>query len=314
MRIKAPDTPTQIAELSTLLERDDLAPETRAWIERERSMMIRGFGGEQRAHFKLEFHLEKRRDVATIHGLRIECAGRTAQIDHLVITQYLDVWICESKAFTGTVEINGHGEWQVTYRDRSFGIDSPVAQARNHALVLSDVLQGGVVPRLILGGDVTTLRQHIAVLFSKRARIQRPEPTTEYLRAELEPVMKVERFLSRIDEQLQQRRNGADQAAISNEELAAFASRIAALHKPASVDWAARFRLPRKTSEQSTQLRLPLTTLATKVVQITTAVCGNCGVRLRPGEVQFCNDKSTRFGGRLYCMRCQAAASSSSAN
>jgi hypothetical protein len=81
MLIKAADgREPQIAALEALLRRPDVAADTRRRIESE----IKGV----------------RVNRMTIHDLRIEVDGRVAQIDHLVISRLLDVWVLESMHFS----------------------------------------------------------------------------------------------------------------------------------------------------------------------------------------------------------------------
>ena len=47
--------------------------------------------------------------ASVIHDLRIECEGRVAQIDHLLIGRFLDIWVCETKNFSEGIAINEQG-------------------------------------------------------------------------------------------------------------------------------------------------------------------------------------------------------------
>ncbi len=69
---------------------------------------------------------------AVIHDLRLDIEGQVAQIDHLVISRMLEVFVCESKSYSGGVKVNEFGEW-ITFRDRRpVGIPSPIEQNRRH--------------------------------------------------------------------------------------------------------------------------------------------------------------------------------------
>lgn len=306
--IKPHDRTTDVEELGALARRADVAEETRSWIERELRIARRGRRGERDAEHEIEFHFGRRPDVATIHGLRIEHDGRAAQIDHLIVTRYLDVWVCESKAFTGRVEINDYGEWQVVYGHKSYGVKSPVVQAWNHLNVLADVLRARVAPPKV-DGQALTPRFKVAVLFSDRARITRPAPGAEHLDAELSVVMKVERLYATLERVLRSEQS-SHRAAISCEDLVEFAGKIAALHQPQSIDWLQKFGV--STIEQHGTLEPSVPTRDAIVIDITTSRCAACAVRLRPGEINYCRDKSAAFGGRLYCYRCQRIARATS--
>src|SRR4029077_4488591 len=79
--IKPRDRTMDIEELSALARRPNLDEQTRFWIERELRTTRRGLRGEHDAEYEIEFHCGRRPDIATLHGIRLEHDGRTAQID-----------------------------------------------------------------------------------------------------------------------------------------------------------------------------------------------------------------------------------------
>ena len=95
----ADDKQPQIDALEALLARSDVDAQTRRRIEQEVRMIRAGASGERDATYEIEFHLATNKNQMTIHDLRIECDGRVAQIDHLIINRLLDIWVCESKHF-----------------------------------------------------------------------------------------------------------------------------------------------------------------------------------------------------------------------
>jgi hypothetical protein len=301
MLIKLRDKTSEIDELSALAHRTDLEETTRFWIERELRTARRGLRGERDAEYEIEFHFGRRPDVATLHGIRLDHDGRTAQIDHVLISRYLDIWVCESKAITGRVEVNDHGEWQVVYRNKTYGMKSPIFQAWNHLNVVADVVRSRAVSLPEVGNRPLTPSFKIAVLFSNRTRIMRPVTGAEHLDAELKPVMKVERFYATVQSVL--RTHAAhDDPALSPADLVEFAGKIAARHAPPSTDWPAKFQIPAAPSNSGAGYS------SDNVVEIEKSLCQKCRVHLRPGEVRYCIDRKSEFDGRLYCFRCQAGA------
>ena len=104
------DKQPQIDALEALLLRPDVDAATRRRIEQEIRMIGAGVSGERDAAYEIEFHLGSHENQMTIHDLRIECGGRVAQIDHLIINRLLDIWVCESKHFAEGVAINSVSE------------------------------------------------------------------------------------------------------------------------------------------------------------------------------------------------------------
>jgi nuclease-like protein len=140
MLIKAADDKQlQIEALNKLLIKHDVSPTTRKAIEQEIWNIRAGDKTEKAAAYEIEFHYGANPNVMTIHDLRIECAGRVAQIDHLIIDRLLELWVCESKSFSGGVKVDEYGHWSAYWGGRAQGIPSPIEQNRKHVAVLEDV-------------------------------------------------------------------------------------------------------------------------------------------------------------------------------
>lgn len=311
MQIKAADDKqSQIAALTELAGRHDVETATRRRIEQEIWNVRTGVKGEQDAAYEIEFHFGKSEHVMTIHDLRIECDGRVAQIDHLILNRFLQIWMCESKAFGEGVAINEHGEWSAYYGGRARGIPSPVEQNKRHAVVLNDVFDKGLVTLPKRLG--MTLRPDIrnVVLVSNRARITRPKGRTLSRAIGLVHVIKVEQLLTTIQRYLTEMSDPAFALTavklVGRETVERLARQLAALHAPASVDWAARFgisgpQISRGTRHgastgQSPELRRPIAI---------SAVCVICGKGVTAAVAAYCRSNESMFGGRILCFSCQ---------
>lgn len=101
MLIKSADDKAKDLEiLQTLLSHPAASPEIKRKIEQESRFIKSGVVGEKEAAYEIEFHYGSSKNWAIIHDLRIEHQGRVAQIDHILVNRFLDVWVCESKRFT----------------------------------------------------------------------------------------------------------------------------------------------------------------------------------------------------------------------
>ena len=56
--------------------------------------------GEAEAAYEMEFHYGASKNWMVLHDLRLECEGRVAQIDHLLLNRFLEIYVCESKRFS----------------------------------------------------------------------------------------------------------------------------------------------------------------------------------------------------------------------
>ena len=232
----ADDKTREIRALEELLTRPEIDARRRRDVQEEIWSIRLGVKAEAEAAYQLDFDLADSKHWAVIHDLRIELDDRVAQIDHLVISRLLEVFVCESKSYTGGVKVNDHGEWS-TYRDRRpVGIPSPVEQNRRHIAVLDEVVKRGHVrlPRRIVALRPTFKN---IVLVSPAGLITRPRKPLPGL----DSVVKVDQFRTHLLNRDIQDRQILN--LVSADTLAEFGRQLVALHRPAQIDRAARFGL-----------------------------------------------------------------------
>ncbi len=248
-----------------------------------------GAKAEADAAYQLDFDLRDSKHWAVIHDLRIDLDGRVAQIDHLVISRMLEVFVCESKSYTGGVKVNEHGEWS-TYRDRRpIGIPSPVEQNRRHIKVLEEVIKLGHVelPRRLVALKPTYKN---IVLVSASGLITRPRKKLP----DLDSVVKVDQFRTYL-----LNRDFPDRQMlklVGSDTLEAFGRQLVALHSPARFDWGARFGLAVNTSPvvaDAAPVRRPW------LVKYD-GPCSTCGKLLAKGTPAVWH----RAEGRMVCLDC----------
>lgn len=89
--------------------------------------------------FYLQREFRKSKALFLINDLRISHLEDTAQIDHLIVSQY-GLFIIESKSVHGKVIVNEHDEWARTFNDKIEGMPSPVLQAQAQGRVIKELL------------------------------------------------------------------------------------------------------------------------------------------------------------------------------
>ena len=97
----ADDKAGDVRALEALLRRSDVDARQRRAIQDEIWAIRLGAKAEADAAYQLDFHLRDSKHWAVIHDLRIDIDGHVAQIDHLVVSRMLEVFVCESKSYTG---------------------------------------------------------------------------------------------------------------------------------------------------------------------------------------------------------------------
>ena len=288
----ADDKSDVLRELEALERRPDIDTRQKRAIQDEIWAIRLGAKAEADAAYQLDFDLRDNKSWAVVHDLRIELDGLVAQIDHLVISRLLEVFVCESKAYTGGVKVNEHGEW-VTFRERRpIGIPSPIEQNRRHIAVLEAVVNSGLVqlPRRIVAIKPTFKN---IVLVSPQGMISRPKRKLP----DLESVVKVDQFRSYL---LDRDFSSAQMLKlVRSDTLSSFGRQLVALHRPAAMDWSARFGIATVARSLETDGMSAKRTWLVKY----DGPCSSCGKVLVKGTPAVWRQAERR----MLCMECAAA-------
>jgi hypothetical protein len=304
MQIKAADGRHQdVIELERLLDRPDVPQATRKRIEVEIRNIQAGERAEQDAAYHIELYFGRSQNWATIHDLRIEVDGLTAQIDHLLLDRTAEVWVCESKSFAEGVSINEHGEWSRWWHGKQAGMASPIEQNRRHIHLLQRVFDQGLAPLpRRLGLVPMKPRFRSLVLVSNDARITRPKRKVDGINE----VIKAEQLKTRVFEQAD-KASALDIARVMGKEgLEQFARGLAALHRPSHVDWAARFGVPASPPPAAPSVVAPPSAPETRRPWLVKydGPCSSCGRLLTKGTPAVWDNAKRK----MFCLDCRPAA------
>lgn len=99
-----------------------------------------GEEAEKQMAFYLNRAFANQDDCYIINDLRVNYKNDTAQLDHLVVTQY-GLFIIESKSVYGKIIVNANKEWSRTFNKVVGGMASPVLQAEAQAKVIKNILK-----------------------------------------------------------------------------------------------------------------------------------------------------------------------------
>ena len=318
---EAEDKKPAIQLLEALFSRPDCKAETKKRIEQEIRNIQAGARGEEEAAYEMKVHWGSSKNWMAIHDLRIEHEGLVAQIDHLLINRFLEIWVCESKHFSEGIAINEHGEFAAFFGGKPYGVPSPIEQNAKHILILKKLFDTGVVKLPTRLGFTIKPDLKSLVLVSKSARISRPKAKVEGM----DVVIKNDQIFKYIDKAIDQSNNPLMMAKIVGQDtLEALARDIARLHKPIAFDWTAKFGLPKEPPttpaakpEPVPDVPKPETAVLTpEAVRSTTKqeqkpkqklVCHSCGTSVGYNVAKFCWFNKPKFGGNIYCMDCQKA-------
>jgi len=121
-----------INQLNDLLHLS-LSPRKMFLIERELHILNPGAdGGKNASHF-LNFYCADSPNWAVIHDLKIDIEGYTTHIDHLLINQFIDIYLFDSKNYTYSLKITADGGFLVFDGRRYQSVESPLEEMKNES-------------------------------------------------------------------------------------------------------------------------------------------------------------------------------------
>ena len=300
MLIKKRDSKkTEIEELTTLLSFH--LPENKKFvIEREVRFIRSGDQGETDAAYFINFHFASSKNWAVIHDLRLEHQGRVAQIDHLLINRFLNVYVLESKNFSYGVKITDTGEFLVNYDKKYYSIESPIEQNKRHLIVLEEIFKKyDIMPKRIGITIIPTFRSYILV--STKSRVIRPSKET----FDTSMVIKADTLGTQIDKDVDNMGPLSVLATaskiVSRETIKEIAERVAAVHKPIKINYRKRFGLEDIGPSRDSVVA------PSDMQQSKRFYCAKCNNTIPEKVAKFCWDNKQRFHGKAYCFDCQKA-------
>lgn len=327
----ADDKKSHISTLQSLQARSDCSPDVRKRIEQEIRNIQAGIKGEDETAYEMKVHWGESKNWMIIHDLRIEHGDLVAQIDHLIINRFLDVWVCESKHFSEGVAINDHGEFSAFFGSKPYGVPSPIEQNERHILLLTRFFESGAVKLPTRLGITIKPDLKGLVLVSKHARISRPKANV----AGLDCVIKNDQLFKAIDKAIDGNNNPFVVAKIIGQNtLESLCRDIAKQHKPISFNWHAKFGFSETPPEpavvpspeivpgveQSKASAQPTGDAPSAVPTVAKEegekpkqklICASCSSPVLYNVAKFCWFNKPRFGGKVYCMDCQKSVQAS---
>ena len=281
---------SDIKELTSLLSLP-LPDNKRFLIERELRFMKFGDKGEKDSAYFIDFYFGDSDKWAVIHDLRLECQNRVAQIDHLLINRFFDVYVLESKNFSYGVKITGTGDFLVNDKNEEHSIESPIEQNRRHIVVLKSVFQKYDIMPKRLGIRITpNFKSYIMV--SPKSHVKRPPKDT----FDTTMVIKADTLRTTIDKYVD------DMSALSVvttaskmtsfEEVKKAAQRLAKLQKPMKMDYRKRFGID-----------TDLLSGAREKQEVTVPICPKCGSQMVLRTAKSGSNQGQQFWAIIYLTR-----------
>lgn len=313
----ADDKSKRLTLLESLQQSPRLDRRQKDWLREELHRTRIGLAGERDAAHYLDTYLKDDPDRALLHDLRFEIGGAVLQIDHMVITRGMFVYLLETKNFNGHLHINEYGEFTVEYPgQRLYGIPSPLEQSRRHEVPLQKLFaQMG-----IRGRNGAAPRIHHCVLVHPKSVIHRPPAD----KLDTRDVIKADQFRTWHERFKDLNLSlGNTLSSLMNmraaDTIRDFAQQLVRRHRPADPLALPPFMAPRQApppphapsthaqgpshganAEAAAPLASPPAAPRRKLI------CASCGSKITFSEGKFCWNNEARFGGLQYCREHQA--------
>jgi Nuclease-related domain len=299
---KSDNRDADVLDLRRLLD-CQISAKQRFLIEREIKCIGSGIRGEESSAYYLDFRYKDSPRWAVVHDLRLEHNGFVAQIDHLLINRFLDVYVLESKNYYYGIKISPEGEFLVWNGKAYVGVESPIEQNRRHISLLEKVVsQPGFLPTRL--GISMPMAFHNYVLVAPNSRIDRPTNSKFDSSMVIKADALVEAIGKRVDGMGVVESLASAAKMVSAETLEALACSLANMHKPAKFNYTDKFGVTIPTA-QSASKELPDSAVPISNEPKNKNVCGGCGADVDSKVVYFCRFNKTKFGGKTLCQACQ---------
>ena len=294
MIIKEMDSKREEKEQLTQLLKSQLTEKQRFLAERQLRNIEAGERGEKDSAYFIDFYFGKSKNWAVIHDLRIEHNGQVAQIDHLVMNRFMNIYVLETKNFHYGLKITPEGEFLVYDGKKHFGLESPLEQNERHIFLISKAIDYyNVMPTRL--GVVIPPRFVSYVLVSPTSKIIRPSRS----KLDTSHVIQSGQAFTKIKKDTDDAGAAVILKICSQETLEATAKSLARLHRPAKVDFKARFGIRDQTKPTNQQEKT--TPVGPSII------CEACASHISEKVVQYCLDRKHLFKGRILCYNCQRA-------
>lgn len=242
-----------------------------------------GIKGEKDSAYLINFDYAQSPNWAVIHDLRLEHGNRVAQIDHLLINRWMDLYVLETKHFRAGIKITEEGEflrWN-QFRRTYEGMASPLEQNERHIQVLKDVMNGIELPTR-LGVRIQPAFQSF-VLIGPDARIDRARKFDSSRVVKADQLKKaVWRDIDGENPLIGMMRTAAK--IVSSETVEFVARQVAVLHRPlahtptpAVAPASAATSTPQRTvAKRATSIDPPLSPTPSSIAPLTGPECKKC--------------------------------------
>jgi hypothetical protein len=286
-----------VDQLQGLL-RHSLSDRQKDLIQQELRTLKSGDKGEKDSAYYIDFRYGSSRKWAVIHDLRLEFEDKVAQIDHILINRWFDIYVLVSKRYADGVEISPEGEFHALSKDGCKPIESPIEQNERHISLLEKAVAHFEIMPTKAGIRILPKFKNY-VLVSPHSKVIRP-PKRQF---DTSHVIKSDLLVKQIDKEFDETWLAVALAKMcTSETLLAVANQLARLHRPASIDYKRKFGMIVHPSGDAVKQNTgrPVTHVNAHREQ-----CFACHKPITVRVADYCQERPAAYGGKVYCFNCQ---------
>jgi len=262
----------QINTLKMLLHQSR-SDKQKALIQKDLNILQSGIEAEQQNAYYIDFYLRDSKNLLVLHDIRIEHNGRSAQIDHMLISRF-GIELLESKSFKGELTINEDGSLKVAHSNRVQAYPNPLEQSRRHAKVVEEFIK-----------DKTDLGKRVSLLggFEVDSRVL-INPNTPITNKNLpEHFVRGDAFLTKRNDEINKigilKSFKLVSKMISIDTVKEIAQLLLDAHKPIDFDYTSKYKLMQQSTPEEEQSQVVKQT-STKDKLKEGDACPFCGQKL----------------------------------
>ena len=245
MIIKERDTKTEEIKALKALLQHNLTGKQKFFLEREIKCIAKGEKGEKDSIYYIDFYYSENNNYAVIHDLRLELAGKVAQIDHLIIGRFFDFFVLETKNYSYGIKITEDAEFLAYNNKKYYAIPSPIEQNKRHIFLLGKIIKEKKIMPTRLGLNIIP-KFHNYVLVSTNSNVIRPSKR----KLDTDSVIKADMLQKTIRKKFDNAGNieifSSIGKMVSSDTLMEVAKKITELHKPIKINYHQKFKISQK--------------------------------------------------------------------
>ncbi len=220
-------------------------------LRHELSSLQKGYYNEKQVAYILDHAFGDKQNTLVLHDLRLEYNGQVAQIDHLLINSGA-IYILESKYFSQKLHIDKQGNWIAKYDHAEYSIPSPVEQNRRHIALLKKILEAyDLIPSRL--GIKVSLNFFDFVLISTNCILEGEVPSNVIKADTIETTLH-QKWDEECDRYFWLNTFKLAANIITHSEMSSIAKTLLSLHKPLTIDYAAKYGIQTKLPIDTTLL------------------------------------------------------------